>query len=163
MPVNRIKCLFYCWLLRKNENTFPNDYSFLIYSNFSWPYKINLTWHLLDVITSDLNPIVWSWQHPCVRHYGVKTSVSAPWWFLYHTHYIVSGIFCLFIIVDYDIFSSLRPTISYPRTMSAYNFFLFVSSPYVPTLDLITYLFDPTLTTFPIFLLFNLLQTLICS
>ena len=91
----------------------------------------------------------------------MKTSVSAPWWFLYHTHYIVSGIFCLFIIVDYDIFSSLRPTISYPRTMSAYNFFLFVSSPYVPTLDLITYLFDPTLTTFPIFLLFNLIQTLL--
>ena len=89
----------------------------------------------------------------------MTTSVRAPAWcdsvracavtVLYHIHYINADVCRHFLIDSYGIFLSLRRTISYPRTLSAYNIFLSISYPSVSTLDYIPYLFDPILTTFP--------------
>ena len=119
-----------------------------------------MAWRLSDVIMSDLNRIGWSWQRLCIFCHGVTTSVRALWRFSYHIHNIVSELCCHFLIDSYGIFPSLRCTISYSRTMSAYEFLISVFSPSVSTLYyvfypsvstlyLIPYLFDPTLTKFP--------------
>ena len=79
---------------------------------------------------------------------------------LYHIHYINSCSCRNFLIDGYGIFLSLCHTISYLRTMCAYDLILYVSFTFVSTLDLIfspsvsiidsiTSCFDTTLTTFP--------------
>ena len=79
----------------------------------------------------------------------VTTCVRALWRFLYHTHNINSDLSPHFLIDGYGIFLSLRCTISYPRTMSAYNIFISVYYTYISMMDFIPSLFDPTFTTFP--------------
>ena len=145
MLVNRIKCLFYCEVFRNNEHLRPDNCSLHIYYTSSWLYKINITWRLLDVRLSDLNLIIWSLRHPCLHHYGVKTSVSALSWCFYHILYIVSGISFHFIINGYGTFPSLRCTVYYPCTLFVYGFFLSLSSPSVPILDSITSFFKSNL------------------
>ena len=104
-------------------------------------------------------------------HHVMTTSMPMLSQFFKHIHYISSDFRRHFILDVYGIFPLLRCSISYPRTMSAYDFLLSVSYPFVsmmdsffspsiytldsifstsvPTLDLVPSLFDPTLSIFP--------------
>ena len=102
------------------------------------------TWRLSDVITSNLNLIVWLWRFPCLHRHGATMSMRAPWRFSYHIHYIFSGLCFHLIIYGYRIFLPLNRTIYYLRTMSTYDLFISVSSTSVSTLD---YTFSSSVST----------------
>ena len=64
----------------------------------------------------------------------VMTSVRAPSHVSSHIHYINSDLRHNFFICGYGIFPSLRSTISYPRTMSAYDLCISFPLSFVSTL-----------------------------
>ena len=92
-----------------------------------------LTWSLSYFITSNFNIVGWSWQRPYMHQYGMTAYVCAPSCFSSHFYYINSDLRRHFLICGYGMFTSLRCTISYPFTMSAYKlcislYFSFVST-----------------------------------
>ena len=148
MLVNRIKHLFYSWGIQKEWASIPILSLFPYISYLILVLLKHPTWYLLYIKTSELNIIVWLWQRPCVRYHGVTTSVRAPWRFLYHINRINSDVRRHFLIDGYGKFPSLRRTISYPQTMSAYDVFLSLSYPSISTMYLIPSFFDPIITIF---------------
>ena len=64
----------------------------------------------------------------------MTTYVCAPSRVSSHTHYINADLCCRFLICGYGIFLPLRHTISYPRTMSAYDLCIYFSLPFVSIL-----------------------------
>ena len=68
-----------------------------------------------------------------MRRNGVTTSALAPWWFSYHIYYIVSYLHRNFLTDGYVVFLSLLHIISYPQTMSAYDFFFVSLLPLSPS------------------------------
>ena len=111
-----------------------------IWLDVYWILKL-LTWRLSNGRDDVHACAVMMWQCLCVRCHGVMVSVRVPWRFLYYIHYINSDLHCYFTVDGYCIYPSLRITISYTWTMSAYDFFLSVSSPSLSTLDSIPYFF----------------------
>ena len=65
--------------------------------------------------------------------------------FLYHTHWLNSDLRRHFIIDENGIFPSLRRTISYPYTMSAYDLCIYFSLSFVSALYPVLYLTVSTL------------------
>ena len=135
MLVNNIKRIFHSWGIQKEWSSTPGwslftDLSYLILFILKHP-----TWCLSYDIMSDLNLIGCSVQYPCTGCHGATTSVRVPWRFSYHIHYINSDLRHHFLIYGYGIFTSLRPTFSYLRTMSECDVFISVYSPTVSTLD----------------------------
>ena len=85
------------------------------------------TWPLSDVITSNLNLFGWSWWRMYVHRHGMMMYVRATSRVWSRIHYINLDLRHHFLICGYGIFPSLRHTISYPWTMSAYNLCIFFS------------------------------------
>ena len=119
-------------------------------------YLINIlpkcqTWHLLDVITSNLNLVWWSRLRPCVHHHGMTTDVFAPSCISSHKQYINSDINHHNLFCGYGIFLSLSPAILYLRIISVYNLcisFLFPLSPQCGDIFLFHFPFSSHCTLF---------------
>ena len=102
----------------------------------------NPTWSLLDLITYDFNLVGWSWRCLCVHYHGKTTYLCAPLRVLSHIHYINLGLRCNFIICGYGFLPSLHREISYLRTISVYDLWIYFYFSFVSTLQrLFTYHF----------------------
>ena len=96
------------------------------------------TWHSSDIKTFDLNLMGRLWRFLYLRcHIFVQYPL--------HKFRRKSS----FLIYVCGIFLSLRLTITYPRTVSMYNIFLSIYSPFISTMYLTPCLSDLILTTFP--------------
>ena len=83
--------------------------------------------------------------------------------FLYHTHWLNSDLRRHFIIDENGIFPSLRRTISYPYTMSAYDLFIFFLFPLSPRCILSFILLSPHWIQFLLLIYPFCIQILLCS